>query len=144
MVTCCNSLSRLAAQHAPGRRRAHQRGTAGPGRADIDLHCARRLQTHPTRGGFKLRGRRTLFEREHQAPLLVEKILALAPERLGLVAVLDGDDLLPHGQNEPGGQHEAAYKQADLPPERARVALTAEMGVRVLLGHSSHLFVSLG
>src|SRR3712207_8308142 len=46
---------------------------------------------------FEFGGRRTLFKRQLQPALLVEQLLALAPERLGLVAVVDGQNLLAHG-----------------------------------------------
>jgi hypothetical protein len=112
-------------------------------RSRLDLRCVRGLHSDIARGLFEPRGRRTLFERELQTALFVQQLLALATQAFGLVPILDGQILLSHGVDETGGQHQTTREQKHLAPRRAWVAHATKVGVGLLLGHSSHLLLSL-
>jgi hypothetical protein len=105
-----------------------------------DLRGARRPQPQLARGAFELRGGRTLFEREPQAALLFEQTLTLTPQLFAPVAMLDGRKLLSRGDDEAGREQQATDEEQRLSAQRLSVALAADVEVKVLLGHSSHLY----
>src|SRR5205085_11007588 len=112
-------------------------------RGVLDLFAARGQHPQLARRLLKLSGRRLLLDGEEQSSLLVQQLLALAPQGLGLVAVLDGQNLLARGEDEAAREHETAREQDHLTARGARVSLAADVGVGVLLGHSSHLLSGL-
>ena len=131
---------RRADEDAPAAARLLRRA---PRRGGLNLFGARGLHPQLARRLLKLSRRRTLLDGEEQSALLVQQLFALAPQGLGLVAVLDGQNLLARGEDESAREYETTREQEHLTARRARVSLAADVGVGVLLGHSSHLLSGL-
>jgi hypothetical protein len=80
---------------------------------------------HPdlARGPSQMFRRAGLLVRQHQPPLLFQKLSLILAQRLALVTVLNRREVLPGRVNETARKHKPTREQQRQPREGARVAL---------------------